>query len=314
MASGSRTASRRRPRRSHGRRARKRRSSTAGAGSSRRARSPRRSPSTNARSALGKRGGRWETLRLESTAREFPELAATVISKVTTADLAAWRDARLKQVEPSTVQRDINLLRNVWSIARDEWHWCGDPSPWRGLRMPGDNPPRTRRIAPQEVRRLVRHLGYRTGLPPGSKSEEVAYAFLIALRTAMRAGEVLSLSDATVDLERRVATIHQHKTLKTTGRPRLVPFTRAAARLMRPLVGRWWTVDSASLDALFRKAKARLMIEGMTFHDSRAEALTRLSRKVDLLTLARISGHKDIGLLGRVYYRESAADIAARIG
>jgi len=43
-----------------------------------------------------------------------------------------------------------------------------------------------------------------------------------------------------------------------------------------------------------------------------AEALTRLSRKVDILTLQRISGHIDINQLS-AYYRETPADIAKRL-
>ena len=37
-----------------------------------------------------------------------------------------------------------------------------------------------------------------------------------------------------------------------------------------------------------------------------------LSRKVDILTLSKISGHRDIKML-QVYYREDAASIAARL-
>ena len=88
--------------------------------------------------------------------------------------------------------------------------------------------------------------------------------------------------------------------------------TSAAARLFRGWYG--WTVTSASLDALFRKARGRCGIEDLHFHDSRAEALTRLSEKVDVLTLAKISGHRDINLLSRVYYRITAAQIALRLG
>ena len=55
------------------------------------------------------------------------------------------------------------------------------------------------------------------------------------------------------------------------------------------------------------------MLADLHFHDTRAEALTRLSRKVDVLTLARISGHKDLRILSNVYYRESAAEIAERL-
>ena len=43
-----------------------------------------------------------------------------------------------------------------------------------------------------------------------------------------------------------------------------------------------------------------------------AEALTRMSRRVDILTLQKISGHIDIGQLA-YYYRETPADIAKRL-
>lgn len=59
-----------------------------------------------------------------------------------------------------------------------------------------------------------------------------------------------------------------------------------------------------------RKAKARALVEGLHFHDTRAEALTRLSKKLDALRLAKISGHKDLRILLATYYRESAEDVA----
>jgi len=77
---------------------------------------------------------------------------------------------------------------------------------------------------------------------------------------------------------------------------------------------RVFTLTSASLDALFRKAKANTLIQDLHFHDARADALTRFSRKVDVLTLARISGHRDLKILMQHYYRESAEDIAKRLG
>lgn len=43
-----------------------------------------------------------------------------------------------------------------------------------------------------------------------------------------------------------------------------------------------------------------------------AAPLTRMSRRVDILTLQKISGHVDIGQLAS-YYRESPADIAKRL-
>lgn len=259
-----------------------------------------------------KAGARAEGLRLTAFVRDFPALAGRIISEIDTPDLAAWRDARLKIVSPGSVQRDINLIRNVFAVARDEWKWCGQ-APFKGMRMPGDNPDRIRRVLPAEVRRICRWLGYRTGRIE-TKQQEVAIAFLLGLRTGMREGEIASLGDHNVDLRRRVALV-AHKTQRQTGRPREVPLTPNGVRLLRMLAGRgkYFRVTADSISTLFGKARDALMIQDLHFHDSRAEALTRLARKVDVLTLARISGHKDLNVLMRAYYRESAADIAKRL-
>lgn len=273
----------------------------------------------------GKGGARWEKVRLDLFLREFPQFASLPLSEFTTPHVAQWRDARLKgyvrrdgskaeAILGASVNREINLLRNVFTIAREEWHWL-DHNPFKGLRMPPDGVARTRRVDPwKEVRPIVRWLGYRTGHAPVTKQQEVALAFLVALRTAMRAGEILALGKGSLDLRKRVVTI-KHKMQYLTGRPREIPLTPSAARLLQTIANReeCFTVTSASLDALFRKAKTALLIDDLHFHDSRAEALTRLSRRVDVMTLAKISGHKDLRLLQEHYYRETPEQIAARL-
>lgn len=261
-----------------------------------------------------KQGEKKESLRLAAFTRDFPHLVAMRLADFKTPQLAEWRDARLKKVSASSVVRDINLLRNVFIIARKEWHWIGH-HPFDGLKIPLEGPPRDKRVDPwKEVRPIVRVLGYVTGKAPETKSQEVALAFLVVLRTAMRPGEVLQLGKATLDIKKRVATVN-HKMQYVTQKPRKIPLTRHAIRLLTPVANleRCFTVDSESLDALFRKAKGRRQIKGLQFRDARAEALTRLARKVDVLTLSKISGHKDLEMLSRVYYRESEEDIAARI-
>ena len=124
----------------------------------------------------------------------------------------------------------------------------------------------------------------------------------------MRAGEVLQLSPETVSGS--VATV-SHKMQYRTGKPRKIPLSRHALRLLHSFPG--FTVSSESLDALFRKARDSLLIHDLHFHDARAAALTRFSRKVDVLELARISGHKDLRTLMQVYYRASSEDIAGRL-
>ena len=75
---------------------------------------------------------------------------------------------------------------------------------------------------------------------------------------------------------------------------RVIPVGAIAAKLLtRPP----FTVGANEASTLFAKLTKRLMIDGPTFHDARATALTHLARRVDVLTLAKVSGHKDIALL-----------------
>ncbi len=73
-----------------------------------------------------------------------------------------------------------------------------------------------------------------------------------------------------------------------------------------------FALSSSQVDALFRKARDRCGIEDLHWHDARATAITRLARRLDILDLARMIGHANLGEL-RTYYRERAEDIAARL-
>lgn len=258
-----------------------------------------------------------ERLRFLAVCRDFPDLAGKVMSEVTPADIAAWRDTMLKRVKPSTVKRTANSLRAVWTLAAKEWGWCGS-SPFASVTIPADGPARERVAHWREIRRILRRCDYVTHHPPVSGLQNVAWAFLVALRTAMRAGEILSMTRESVSGS--VVTV-KHKTQHLTGKPRSIPLTPQGARLVGELLAyakarerdKLLTISSASLDAQFRKVTASLAIKGLTFHDSRGTALTHMARKMDVMTLARISGHRDLRVLLRSYYRETPQQIAARL-
>ena len=267
-----------------------------------------------------KDGERWELVRLNAFKRhfaqlgEFGDVASMPVHQIDKRHVVAWRDARLGAVSEGSVAREMTLLRNVLRIARIEWQWT-DKNPFEGVRLPRDNPPRERRPRWQEIKAICRSLGYRTGAVPITKSEEVAYLFLLAMHTALRPSELLRLTDESVDIERRVLRV-KRKTYHLTREIREVPFSRQAARLFRPLKGLGgdlFVVSAATRDALFRKAYKRCQIEGLQFRDSRAAAATRLARKglVSVLQLARILDHKDLDQLNRTYFRETAEEIAA---
>ena len=260
-----------------------------------------------------------DNLRFDAWLRNFPDLAAKVFHEITTDDLARWRDKRLQVVSESSVLREAQQFRPIWGLAIDEWGWAGK-SPWTKLRKPRKGHARRRSTMWQEVRRLLRSGGYTTLLPPQTPQQEAVWAYLVALHTSLRSGELLRMSRSTVDLHTRVYHLPRHKTDRTAGE-RNVPFTPRAARLLRRLdaaaeaAGRdaYFTISDQSRDVLWRKVRDRVMIAGLHFHDSRAAALTWLSKRYDVMTLAKISGHVDINELFNTYYRESERDIAARL-
>lgn len=122
----------------------------------------------------------------------------------------------------------------------------------------------------------------------------------------MRLQEVL-MAPENFDPDRRVVTLPKSK---TSTLPTYVPIGRIAAKLLaRPP----FEVDPSTGSTLFTRLAKSLGIVGLTFHDSRATALTHLSRKVDVLQLARISRHKDIKLLNTTYFRATPESIARLI-
>lgn len=264
-----------------------------------------------------KKGTAFEARRFNLFIREFPWLAEMVFSEVTTAELARWRDERLTQVSASTVLREVSLFRNVWTIGRKEWGWCGE-SPWSNLGMPRKAAGRTRLALWQEMRLILRRLDYSNGCEPDTLKREVAFAWLLAHYTALRAGEVRGLTVDSVNLDKMVVYLATHKTDSMVG-SRIVPLFPRAFPLLRRLIdyalksGRkeLFTISDRMLDALFRKYRDQVLVENLRFHDSRGFALTWMAKRVSVMVLARISGHKNLNMLLEHYYRETSEQIAA---
>lgn len=71
-------------------------------------------------------------------------------------------------------------------------------------------------------------------------------------------------------------------------------------------------LSKSALDNLFRRARDRAGIMNLHFHDTRHEAITRLAKKLNVLDLARMVGHKDVKQL-MVYYNATAEEIAQQL-
>jgi integrase len=247
-------------------------------------------------------GSRWEILRIAVFRRH--RMVRKPIAKVTEADLASWRDERLESVSESTTRREMNLWEQVFEVARKEWKWI-EKNPIRDVKKPPEPPSRKRGVTDDEVRQMGEAL-------KGAYGREVFLGFQLGIETAMRAGEMWSLTRDQVDLDVSVAHLLKTK----NGDTREVPLSPKAVEIIKGLLadGRksLFLVSKESRDALFRKARNKTNIHNLHFHDSRSEGISRLSKVMDVLELARVVGHRDIRSL-MFYYRADAAAIARRL-
>lgn len=240
---------------------------------------------------------KWERRRFDSLIAHFGDVD---LADIDSNSLGKWRDKRLLTVSGSTVLREVNLFRNLFNIAVDEWKVI-PINPFKGVRLPKENAARVTVWRWQQIKRILR-----AGQARGGKTLEVTQAFHIALRTAMRLQEALAAPDG-FDSVRRVVAIPPSK---ENPLPQLVPITRQGYRALLTMPRLKVSPNEAS--TLFSDLQAQLGIKGLQFRDSRATALTLMARRMDILTLSKISRHKDIRML-QVYFRESAEEISRRL-
>ncbi len=245
-------------------------------------------------------GARWEAVRCARFKREF--VPDCPLKDFTTAMVAEWRDKMRLTKKDASVRRDMEVLRTVFEVARTEWKWVS-ANPVAEAKKPRKPPSRTRTIAPGEVKKILDKLGYSQDGKIATKRQEAALCLLIALETGMRASEILR-----AEIKGKIAHLAKTK----NGDSRDVPLS-VKARALYKRVPNGFTLTAATLDVSFRWARDNSGLHDFTFHDSRANFCTATAKKVDVLTLARIPGHRDIRSL-MIYFRESADEIADKLG
>lgn len=247
----------------------------------------------------------WETRRMGYFKEFFGN--STPILTITRKKIAVWRDKRLESVTGSTVNREANLLSNLFRKARLDWEYM-QHNPLEGIDWPEDEDPRGTIWSWQQIRRVLRYCQTSQGV----KTQQAGIAFHIALRTAMRLKEVFLAHKRGM-----LAVISDSKTTRK-GKEITIPLTYQARRVMDHYGKVPWVIEPNEASVLFHKACVacgvrRPKVDGPTFHDSRATALTHMARKMPVEQLQRISRHRDINVLISTYYRETNEQIAARL-
>lgn len=289
------------------------------------------------------------------------ELALRSMPAIRSTDIAKLRDEWLKTLKPATVLRRLQVLSHVFNIARKEWGMESLSNPLELVRKPQPNNARTRRIAsvepasiaandeslPESSRGLEQDASRDT---PDDELKRVVAAtgsdilpaiIQLAVESAMRRGEIVSLRWEHINLRDRVAHLPKTK----NGESRDVPLSSKAVEALEALLpkndlhedektddedGRVFKIRSDAVTRAFERAvqRARRMYEvecreagtrpdpkylaDLRFHDLRHEATSRLAAIFPMHELTKITGHKDPRMLMR-YYHPRAKDLAKRL-
>lgn len=247
-----------------------------------------------------------EKFRLEQLARSF--LGDKNVDDITSVDIATYRDARLagvnsktgKLLSTSTVRLEMSVLSNVFDICRIEWGYCKS-NPTVNVRKPKVAPARIRRLSAREERLIMRYTNAHPNI-------ELQVIVTLAIESAMRQGEILSLKWENINLRTRIAHLPETK----NGTARDVPLSlRARDALLQLGVrtkGSVFTYTSAGIKSTWRYMTTALEIEDLHFHDLRHEAISRLAEmgSFDLLEISAISGHKSLTMLKRYTHHQTS--------
>ena len=259
---------------------------------------PTKKPSTQSREAIRAR-----------VIAEIP-LARRSLASIKGSDIATFIRGRQAQgLGANAIRLDLALLSHVFTVAGSAWGMESLGNPVKRIRgqrpkLPGG---RTRRLVDDEHQRLVE---------AASKDQGGMIGPLLtwAIETAMRRGEIAAMRWDHLDRRARVLLIPETK----NGTPRRVPLSTAALGVLdglpRRIDGRVWGMRPDSISQAFERVCKAAGIEGLTFHDLRHAATSRLFEKgLNPMEVAAITGHKTLQMLKR-YTHLRAEDLVGRLG
>lgn len=236
-----------------------------------------------------------------------PAFGAMPLSKLNASSIAAYAASRVGAgAKGGTVNRELAVLSHLLSNAV-EWGWLRLKPKIERLKE-GDG--RIAYLTSDECARLIEASQH-------DASEHIHAFIVIALSSAMRMSEILSIAVANVDLHRRRIYLPKAK-----AGAREQPITTELASFLKSRIealpeGEKWLFPSAGAKqghlATIRKAHRRVVKaagldpDKVVRHTLRHTAITHLVQAgVDLPTVQKISGHKTLSMVARYAHANGA--------
>ncbi|OGH96423.1 MAG: hypothetical protein A2039_05335 [Candidatus Melainabacteria bacterium GWA2_34_9] len=216
-----------------------------------------------------------------------------LLSEIKSIDIEGYKSFRLdKKIKPSTVNRELNSLSKMLSIAKQNKFIENNPcSDVKKLKV--DNY-KIRFLTKEEEKCLFEAIGEHWIKP----------IVVTALQTGMRKGEILNLTWDCVNFDQKYIDVLQTK----SGKPRQIPISKKLKETLKamPELSEYIFVNEKTLGVqqninhVFPEFVKTAEIKDFRFHDLRHTAATRMVEKgVDLVVVKDILGHADINITMR---------------
>ncbi|NNC99063.1 MAG: site-specific integrase [Gammaproteobacteria bacterium] len=242
------------------------------------------------------------------------------LSSLNTAQIAAFRDQRLKEGKSNdTVRFELVLLSHLYNIAIREWGVGLAVNHVLNVKKPSAGKGRNRRLEGKEEDRLI-------AACKEHSNALLAWIVELAIYTAMRKSEILNLTRRNINMTKRTVTLFDTKNdyVRTVPMPNKAhksfeyvldyPLRPNDTELLffgepgRDSIRRPYTISTMWLNAL-KKAD----IQALKFHDLRHEATSRLVETgLSDQEVSSISGHNSMQMLRR-YTHLRGGDLVSKI-
>lgn len=252
-----------------------------------------------------KAGWKWETTRIDKLLREpWVELRAAEAADA----IGHWAEEQRAVLSAASINRELNVLSGVFTYAIKRWRIRLRSNPIRSIVRPPKTKARTRRVLDSELSRLW---SYFTVAAPTTTKSYIPWLFEFAIETGLRTAELLKLRWMDVNVGEGWIYVLPSK----NGDARHALLTPRAVEILAAMPHRADTVfpvNAGSVGVMFRAACKALGIKDLHFHDARHEATSRLAKKLSVMELASVIGHRDLKSL-LVYYNPTPAELAAKL-
>lgn len=220
------------------------------------------------------------------------------LKEISSSLVVDYKSKRRKEgAAPATIEREICLIKRAFNLALKEWEWIRD-NPVSRVSKERFNNQIDRWLTLEEEEKLL-----------NACQVWVRQIALFALNTGMRQGEILNLRWPYVDLLRKALTVMESK----NGEKRSIPLNQKAHEILVSqakvrhtnsdyvfITSVGTKIGKRNLARPFQVAVERAQIMRFRFHDLRHTFATRLIQSgVDIYTVAKLLGHKDIRMTQR---------------